>query len=171
MESLTCYLNVHTMLSNTGGMMLEKSVKATIEVADSKVTFEGPASFVEAQVEKYLADRSRKSQADNAVSIPDRPLDSALSERALVAQKRPHGHVETVAVLAFALTESGVPEFTEDDMKRAYIRAGVRPPKVVGQALRDAKNVADYLERGAKRGSYRLSNHGDRTVRFDLPRG
>jgi hypothetical protein len=73
-------------------------------------------------------------------------------------------------VLAFALTESGTGVFTDDDIGRAYIRAGVRPPKVVAQALRDAKNRYEYLEATANRGEYRLSSHGDRVVRFDLPR-
>ncbi len=74
-----------------------------------------------------------------------------------------------VAVLAFGLAESGSVEFSESDMRRAYIQAGARPPKVVAQALRDAKNKQDYLESGKKRGTYKLSSHGDRTVRFDLP--
>jgi len=68
------------------------------------------------------------------------------------------------------VTESGMNEFSEQDIRRAYLRAEVRPPKFVSQALRDAKNKFDYLESGSKRGMYRLSNHGDRTVRFDLPR-
>jgi len=95
---------------------------------------------------------------------------SGLTEKQLISEKNPKGHPETVAVLAFALAEAGQPEFTEDDMRRAYIRAGVRPPKVVAQAIRDAKNHGDYVQAGSKRGSYRLSNHGDRTVRFDMPR-
>ncbi len=84
--------------------------------------------------------------------------------------KRPSGHLETVAVIAFALTQAGIGEFTEEDVRRAYVRADVKPPKVVAQALRDAKNRMDYIEPGRKRGTYRLSPHGDRTVRFDLPR-
>jgi len=91
-------------------------------------------------------------------------------ERELAEAKRPSGHLETVAVLAFALAQSGIEEFTEAEMRRAYLRAGIRPPKVVAQALRDAKNRMDYIEPGHKRGTYRLSQHGDRTVRFDLPR-
>jgi hypothetical protein len=50
------------------------------------------------------------------------------------------------------------------------VRANVRPPKVISQALRDAKNSFDYLEPASKRGHFKLSHHGDRTVRFDLPR-
>jgi hypothetical protein len=78
--------------------------------------------------------------------------------------------LETVAVLGFALTQAGIQEFTAEDIRRAYLRAGIRPPKVVAQALRDAKNRMDYIEFGGRRGLYSLSAHGDRTVRFDLPR-
>ena len=95
---------------------------------------------------------------------------AVLTEKQLVLAKRPDGHSETIAVLAFALAESGVPEFSEEDMRKAYIRAGVRPPKVVGQAIRDAKRLNDFVDYGSQRGRYKLSNHGDRTVRFDLPR-
>jgi hypothetical protein len=84
--------------------------------------------------------------------------------------KHPSDHLETVAVIAFALTQAGRDEFSEDDVRKGYLRAGVRLPKVVAQALRDAKNRMDFIEAGSKRGMYRLSPHGDRTVRFDLPR-
>ena len=95
---------------------------------------------------------------------------ASITERELVSTKRPSGHLETVAVIAFALTQAGTDEFSEDDVRRAYLRAGIRPPKVVAQALRDAKNRMDYIEPGSRRGFYRLSPHGDRTVRFDLPK-
>ena len=87
----------------------------------------------------------------------------------MITAKKPKGHHEIVAVLAFCLTEAGQADFGEDEIRRAYIRADVRPPKVISQALRDAKNAHDFLE-SAGRGRYRLSAHGDRTVRFDLPR-
>jgi hypothetical protein len=93
-----------------------------------------------------------------------------LTERELVVQKKPRGHAETVAVLAFYLRESGNAEFTADDVRRSYIRAGIRPPKVIAQALRDAKNKHDLIESGSKRSTFRLSPHGERTVLFDLPR-
>ena len=145
--------------------------KATVEFGVNKVTFEGTREFVEAQVSKFAALVSSKQVAGEladgggASSSP-----TQLSERELVKAKQPKGHPETVAVLAFALAQSGVEEFTESDVRRAYLRAGVRPPKVVAQALRDAKNRFDYLDSSKRKGTYRLSPHGDRTVRFDLPR-
>jgi hypothetical protein len=145
--------------------------RATIEIDDKKVTFEGPREFVEAQVLKITGTLPSKQTIQMLADAGEKPLPpEQLSERALVQTKQPKGHPETVAVLAFALTQSGVEEFTEGEMRRAYIRAGVRPPKVVAQALRDAKNRFDYIQPGKRKGSYRLSPHGDRTIRFDLPR-
>jgi len=149
--------------------MPDQSVKATVQVGETKVTFEGPRDFVEAQVSKYTASHGKLQGAGSADKEGSTAGD-LMSERGLVESKRPSGHLETVAVLAFALAQKGVEEFTDEDIRRAYLRAGVRPPKVVSQAVRDAKNRMDLIEPGSKRGTYRLSAHGDRTVRFDLPR-
>jgi hypothetical protein len=147
--------------------------RATITVDDKVVTFEGPQGFVDAQVAKYIgggiSSDSGINKASDTQSL-DLTTRAALTEKQLVMAKKPDGHSETIAVLAFALAESGVPEFSEQDMRKAYIRAGVRPPKVVGQAIRDAKRLNDFVDYGSQRGRYKLSNHGDRTVRFDLPR-
>jgi len=138
--------------------------KATISLGDSKITFEGSAEFVEGQVKKFAFAQAAPPSGS--------PLESprGTQEGQLVAQKRPRGHHEIATVLAFALTESGVREFSEEDIRRAYLRAGIRPPKYVSQALRDARNKFDYIAGGSKRGKYRLTNHGDSLVRFDLPR-
>lgn len=148
---------------------MEDQCKATITLGDSKVTFEGPALFVQSQVERFSTIQALEQRVPMA-SQPNPGLHEPSREKQLVAEKRPLGHHEIVIVLAFAVTESGMNEFSEQDIRRAYLRAEVRPPKFVSQALRDAKNKFDYLESGSKRGMYRLSNHGDRTVRFDLPR-
>jgi hypothetical protein len=92
------------------------------------------------------------------------------TERELITEKSPKGHHETIAALAFYLKQQGSEEFVPEDIRRAYIRAGVKPPKVVAQALRDAKRHQDFIEAGKKRGTYKLSHHGERVVRFDLPR-
>ena len=143
-------------------------VKATIRVGDKSVTFEGPKEFVEEQVARYTGLLPSKQQARDVSSFQS--LAAAVSEREVIQAKHPQSHSETIAVLAYCLTESGFTEFTEEDVRRAYIRAGVRPPKVMAQALRDAKNRYEYVESGRGRGKYRLTTHGDRTVRFDLPR-
>jgi hypothetical protein len=147
--------------------------RATITVDDKVVTFEGPQGFVDAQVAKYIgggiASDSLANRTGETQSL-ELTTKAVLTEKQLVLAKKPDGHSETIAVLAFALAESGIPEFSEEDMRKAYIRAGVRPPKVVGQAIRDAKKLTDFVDYGSQRGRYKLSNHGDRTVRFDLPR-
>jgi hypothetical protein len=156
------------------GFSMAKRIEVTVTVDDRKMTLEGPEDFVRAEVERFAALTPTKGTT-SATSVGGVPAavptwSDELSERDLVTQKKPRGHSETVAVLAYVLAKSGQGEFTPDDIRRAYIRAGVRPPKVVSQALRDAKNLNDYIERGSAKGTFRLSPHGERTVLFDLPR-
>lgn len=153
---------------------MSKRVEVTISVGDKRVTLEGPEDFVRAEVERFV--NSVPSASSDSPKIPavdgahPQALTAALSERDLVSQKQPDGHQETVAVLAYFLSKAGQVEFRAEDIRRAYLRAGVRPPKVMAQALRDSKNIKDYIEPGTKRGTFRLSPHGERTVLFDLPR-
>jgi len=148
------------------------TAKATITIDDKVVTFEGPRDFVDAEVAMYMGRGVPSDNGTHTTTIPapvELQAQLGVTEKQLVMEKQPKGHSETIAVLAFSLAEAGAAEFTEEDMRRAYIRAGVRPPKVVGQAIRDAKSGFDYVEYGKKRGTYKISNHGDRTVRFDMP--
>jgi hypothetical protein len=141
-----------------------------------EVRFDGPRIEIELPANFY----ARLMDAVGARSVEDAKLDqqvgaSALlplhrSERELLADKQPNGHSEIVAVLAYCLREAGKPEFTPDDIRRGYLRAAVKPPKVIAQALRDAKNKYDLIETGSKKGTFRLSPHGERTILFDLPR-
>lgn len=116
-----------------------------------------------------ISKSTRIRKAESIAAHSNAEAGAKVSEREFIAQKKPRSHGETVAVLAFCLRESGILEFTADDMRRAYIRAGVSRPKVVAQALRDAKNKYDLIESGSKRSTFRLSPHGERTVLFDLP--
>jgi hypothetical protein len=142
---------------------VEEVCKATIVLGDSKITVEGSASFVQSQIERFAGvHRSVAALGDTGVGSQGSGQPSI--EKQLVTAKNPRGHHEIVAVLGFALTESGTKEFTEQDVRRAYLRAGVRPPKYVSQALRDAKNRFEYIATGSKRGTYKLSNHGDNLV-------
>ena len=151
--------------------MATKSYKANITFDNKKLTFEGPKEFVEEMVARYTASSKLQGKGPRRGSAIEAIGRESSGERELIAEKQPKGHHEIVVVLAFGLTEAGTRQFTEEDIRRAYIRAGVRPPKVVAQALRDAKNKYDYLELAGGRGKYRLTHHGDRVVRFDLPRG
>jgi hypothetical protein len=146
---------------------MTNKVQVTVTLGDKQVTLEGPEDFVRAEVQRLT---------NLVVSLNSAPASAgsaearASGEREFVSLKKPEGHAETVAVLAYYLTQAGQQEFTPEDIRRAYARAGVRPPKVIAQSLRDAKNVHDYLERGSGRGTFRLSPHGIRKVEFDLPR-
>jgi hypothetical protein len=143
-------------------------ISVTVKIDDVQVTLEGPEEFVREEI-RHLTSRigqNAKVQEESGGQASSQTITEAQS----IEQKKPGSHFETVAVLAFCMKQGGKEEFTEDDMRKAYIRAKVRPPKVVGQAIRDAKNKHEYIEEGSARGSYRLSHHGERTVIFDLPR-
>jgi|SRR5579871_1644596 len=146
-------------------LSMQKNVTVTLTVDDRRITLEGPEDFVRSEVRRFAGLEPQPAKANG--TIPS--ATGMLSERDLIAQKRPRNQTEIVAVLGFCLSANGLTEFREEDIKKAYLRAGVRPPKVIAQALRDARNKFDFIEAGAKKGTYRLSTHGDRTVRFDLP--
>jgi hypothetical protein len=149
-------------------MSSARSITVTITIGDKRVTMEGPEGFVRSEVRRLT--ESITSTPPEHREVPRQHVQESEAETDFVAAKRPSNHAEIVAVLAYSLRERGVGEFTPEDIKRAYLRARIRPPKVVAQAIRDAKNVFDYVEQGAGRGVYRLSHHGERTVVFDLPR-
>jgi hypothetical protein len=152
-----------------------KQIKVTVTVDDRKITLEGPEDFVREEAERFARLPVAKAAAKSAdvsgeMGRAEMRKDHNTTERDLIAEKKPQGHSETVAVLGYFLTKGGKIEFSPEDVRRAYIRAEVRPPKVVSQALRDAKNLNDYIESGSARGTFKLSPHGERTVLFDLPR-
>ena len=145
---------------------MDSRITVTVTLDDRKVTLEGPEQFVREEVARLTAKpQTRTSQLQLAA---DAQLPR--TEREFVADKSPKTHQETVAVLGFWLSQKGQPTFTAEDIRRAYVRAGVRAPRAIDQALRDAKNKCDYLEPSGTPGSYRLTIHGENTVRFDLPR-
>jgi hypothetical protein len=150
--------------------MSEERINVAIEVGNVRVVLEGPRDFVESEVRRLTATMapSHQSQVEPRTAEPEPPPEVAVSEHDFLVEKAPKGHAEIVTALAFYLTEQGQEEFTEQDMRRAYIRSGIRPPKVVAQALRDAKNKRDFLRQGSARGTYMLTHHGDNFVRFDL---
>ncbi|MFX1298431.1 MAG: hypothetical protein ACFFD2_26695 [Promethearchaeota archaeon] len=86
-------------------------------------------------------------------------------------EKQPLSAIETVVIFGFYLEYfEKKKEFGEKDISNAFFEARVRKPKVIGQSLRDAKNVKGYLVEGSKRGKFRLSNEGENLVMHDLPR-
>ena len=142
--------------------------RATVELGEGTIVFEGTEEFVSAQVAKLQAATGPGVQQPEATML--REGTAMTSEKAFVQEKRPDGASETIAVLAYYLREHGTTEFTDEDIKKAYIRAGVKYPKALAQAIRDAGRRFDYIDPGPGKGKYRLSSHGERTVLFDLPR-
>lgn len=140
------------------------SVKATVQLKEGQIVFEGSEEFVEKQVKMFALPLSG---VQGATSGSECQLST--SEKDLVKEKNPKGHSEVIAVLAYHLRSNGKEDFDEEELKKAYIRAGIKFPKAIGQAIRDAGKRFDYVEVSA-RGRYRLSDHGERTVMFDLPR-
>jgi len=153
---------------------MTKRVELTITIGRQRLTLEG--DFVQAHIqtvgEAEAASSSTSAGATKEKAITPRvpQVSSSLTEEQLIAEKGPRGHGEIVAVLAYSLQQAGIVEFTPEEIRRAYSRARQRPPKVIAQALRDAKNKYDFVEPGKKKGTFRLSAHGERTVIFDLPR-
>jgi len=93
------------------------------------------------------------------------------SIRNFFMEKQPSIATEIVAVFGFYLEHyKNKTEFGEKDISDAYFEARERKPKVIGQSLRDAKNIKGYLVEGSKRGKFRLSNEGENLVIHDLPR-
>jgi hypothetical protein len=142
--------------------------KGTVEWDGRKVTLEGPDDFVSTELEKFRNAALKMSVNPDSSTSADgsRPMTDAV----FVGQKMPNDHAEKIAVLAVRLKESGKSEFNGDDMRRAYLRAGIKPPKVMGQALVDAKRYKDFIEPTSTRGMYALTHHGEDFVRFELPR-
>jgi hypothetical protein len=143
--------------------------RGTVEWDDRRVTVEGPAEFVSVELEKFRNAALHVSRTDDAGSLSN-PGTRPLTEAALIAEKMPADHSEKIAVLAVKLKESGKEEFNDEDMRRAYLRASIKPPKVMRQALVDAKRHKDFIEPASTRGMYRLTHHGEDFVQFELPR-
>jgi hypothetical protein len=141
----------------------------TVEWDGRRVTIEGPTDFVAVELEKFrnaalsVSVNPGVGAAPNATSRPN-------NDAGFVAEKMPSDHSEKIVVLAVRLKETGKSEFNGDDMRRAYLRAGIKPPKVMSQALVDAKRHKDFIEPTSLRGTYKLTNHGEDFVRFELPR-
>ncbi len=154
---------------------MSKRIEVTISFGDRTMTFSGPEDFVQAEIQRVSELLVASVSGRSTILAPESERAhlvgeaSPLNEREFVEKKKPSGHLETVAVLGYCLTKNGMPEFTADDIRRAYLRVGIRPPKIVAQSLRDAKNLKDFVKQGSEPGRFRLTDHGERTVVFDLP--
>ena len=149
---------------------MKNTVKVRVTVGDRRITFEGPPDFVRAEVQRLTNPIPAAGPIEDGGLSTASAIGFSSTERELISEKKPHGHAETVAVLAYWLTKSGTTQFTRKDMRGAYIRACARQPRFIDQALRDARNKHEFLEAGTARGTFRLSAHGERVVLRDLPR-
>lgn len=138
--------------------------KGTVEWEGRRVTIEGPADFVSAELDRF------RTASPKATSPARQNSPRPTTEADFVARKKPKDHYEKIAVLAAKLKDSGKLEFDDDEMRRAYLRASVKPPKNMRQALVDTKRHRDYIEPSATRGSYKLTDFGSDFVQFELPR-
>ena len=144
--------------------------KGTVEWEGHRISIEGPEAFVSVELERF---RNAVLKGTSAQPVPGdtaprggRPMNDA----DFLASKAPKDHYEKIAVLAVRLKAAGKSEFDDDEMRRAYLRANIKPPKVMSQALVDTKRFRDYIEPCETRGKYRLTSHGEDFVQFDLPR-
>src|ERR1700690_1605441 len=105
--------------------MAEK-IEVTVKVGEREVTLVGPEAFVRSEVQRLtnLLASSASTVAD--FRPPQVESELPVTEHDFVVQKKPNGHPEIVAVLAYYLTRSGQIEFSAEDIKRAYLRAAVR---------------------------------------------
>ena len=147
--------------------MSNENVKGTVEWDGRRITVEGPPSFVSAELDRFRGFRGVGPDVNGSDSVTDHRPET---EASLIARKRPQDHYERIAVLAARLKESGKVQFDSDDMRKAYLRAGIKPPKVMQQALIDTKNKKGYIEPTESRGCYELTDFGSDFVQFELPR-
>ena len=88
--------------------MTDKVYKAEIVFDDRKIKVEGPKEFVEEMIAKYSHTSKLQGKNDMTTYSSETVIAPTVdNERELVAKKRPHGHHEIVAVLAFAITKLG----------------------------------------------------------------
>ncbi|HEX3986438.1 MAG TPA: hypothetical protein VHX13_07495 [Acidobacteriaceae bacterium] len=145
--------------------MCAEVVKGTVEWNGRRITVEGPPEFVSAELGRFRGGTEETLSPESGAAT-GRPMNDA----SFVTLKNPKDHYEKIAVLAVRLKEAGKTEFDDAEMRRAYLRAGIKPPKVMTQALVDTKRFRDFIEPTATRGQYRLTDHGADFVRFELPR-
>lgn len=127
-------------------------------------------------LESFKNVKSHKENSIQEIAGKEKPsLDSTKVEtsniRDFYLNKRPSSLTETVAVFGFFLEHNrNFKDFGKKEISEAFFEARVRKPKVIGQALRDAKNKKSYLVDGVTKGKYRISNEGENLVLHDLPR-
>lgn len=93
--------------------------------------------------------------------------------RQFIAGKNPKGAVEEIPCLVYWAREYDKRDkFNEDDVRQLYKLANIRPPKNIGQSLRDLsskkRNYMRVEPAGGNTGHFKLSHAGEIFVEFDV---
>ncbi len=88
-----------------------------------------------------------------------------LELRKFYDRKRPKTRIQKLLVFAYYLKHfKNKPEFTSNDIKQCYQSIGEKLPPRFTQDVYDAISKYGYVERGDKKGLYRLSDKGEQAV-------
>lgn len=156
---------------------LNDAVKDLDSVLKEKVIQYGLSRIFKDDYQKFF-NLSKQSEFKSRLIDKDNIDDTSQNEPAkepnlkeFFDQKAPLTSSEIVTVFGFYLEHyRNIKEFSEKEIADCYYEARTRKPKVISQALRDAKNQKDYLVEGTKKGKFRVSNVGENLVIHDLPR-
>lgn len=96
--------------------------------------------------------------------------------RQFIAGKNPKGAVEEIPCLVYWAREyDNLDRFNEDDVRQLYHSAHIKPPKNIGQSLRDLSSKSRKYMRvepaGGNTGYFKLSHGGEVFVEFDVAGG
>lgn len=104
--------------------------------------------------------------------VKEKPEHKVVSVRDYCNEKNPRTDMERVTVLAdYARQYRDTLEVSESELVPLFNEVGVRLPKDVTQALRNAaRKQTGYLEFAGRKGYYRITNAGINLVNYTLPR-
>jgi len=103
---------------------------------------------------------------------PEERMPEALKIGSFYKEKNPRNDMERVTVLTYYAKEyRGISEVSEAELTPLFNEVGVKLPKNVMQAIRNAaRKQYGYLESAGKPGYYRITNAGINLAKYQLPR-
>jgi hypothetical protein len=157
--------------------MVEQNYRIRIKFGEVEIEAEGDKDFVEKHIEEF-----KKEMPRIAKELPSKEVTQEISgkrvelERLSLAefykQKQPKDHNETIVVFAYWLTKrEKQQEFTPKAIEACYSQIAITKPANVPQFMKTlASGKKAYLQRGDRRGQYKLSMTGEEFVEKELPR-
>lgn len=126
---------------------------------------------VESQIQDYIVSHKRPGGIEPKVMDGLIPNPEMINElKSFFVSKKPSGHLEQYAVIAYFLKEKmNIDQISIDEMYTCYRILGIKPPKVAIQVFRDAKSKKMWFANGEKTGQYRISVNGITAVEHDIP--